>query len=104
MIKDIFNMLCLAIDRLKISSHFINLTLELFTNQSNTVITAYGPSAPYKVNIGIDQEEVIFPLLWLIYINPLLTTLNNVNPAPYQIALNPTVPAISIYFYSQLHG
>jgi hypothetical protein len=89
------NMLRLAMERLKIPSRFINLTLELFTGRWNTVITAYGPSAPYKVNIGIDQGEVISPLLWVIYIDPLLTALNNENPTPYQIASDPAVPAVS---------
>ena len=61
------NMLEHAMDRLKIPKAFIKLTLNLFTNRSNRVITANGLSDPYKVKIGIDQGEVISPLLWVIY-------------------------------------
>jgi hypothetical protein len=61
------NMLRLAMERLKIPLRFINLTLELFTGRWNTVITAYGPSAPYKVNVGIDQGEVISFALGYLY-------------------------------------
>ena len=57
------NMLKLAMERLKIPSGFINLTLELFTNRYNSIITAYGSSDYYKMHIGIDQGEVISPLL-----------------------------------------
>ncbi|HVH96762.1 MAG TPA: reverse transcriptase domain-containing protein, partial [Bacillus sp. (in: firmicutes)] len=56
------NMLELAMRRLKIPQGFIKLTLNLFTNRSNRVITANGLSDPYKVKIGIDQGEVISPL------------------------------------------
>src|SRR6185369_802401 len=41
---------------------------------------------PYKVQVGIDQGEVISPLLWVIYIDPLLTVLNEVNRLPYTIS------------------
>ncbi|GES89610.1 hypothetical protein GLOIN_2v1790829 [Rhizophagus clarus] len=36
------------------------------------MITAYGLTDPYEVIIGIDQREVISPLLWCIYYDPLL--------------------------------
>src|SRR5262249_50808206 len=76
-------MLRLAMARLHIPKRFIDLTLELFTNRYNTVVTAYGHTSPYKVQIGIDQGEVLSPLLWVIYIDPLLTALNKENPSPY---------------------
>src|SRR5204863_5017640 len=76
------NMLKLAMQRL---SAFIQLTLELFTGRYNTVITAFGSTSPYKVQIGIDQGETISPLLWVIYLDPLLTVLNAENPTPYCI-------------------
>ncbi|GBB85357.1 hypothetical protein RclHR1_11900007 [Rhizophagus clarus] len=46
-------------------------------NRSNQVFTAYGNTSSYRVRIGIDQGEVISPLLWVIYIDPLLTVLKN---------------------------
>ena len=56
-------MLRLAMARLRIPTTFINLTLELFTNRYNTIITAFGPTKPYQVQIGIDQGESLLPLL-----------------------------------------
>jgi hypothetical protein len=84
------NMLELAMNRLKIPQGFTKLTLNLFTNRSNRVITANGLSDPYKVKIGIDQGEVISPLLWVLYIDPLLVTLNNNNMSPYTISSTST--------------
>src|ERR1044072_2705655 len=84
-------MLRLAMARLKIPSTFINLTFELFTNRYNTVITAFGPTKPYQVQIGIDQGESLSPLLWVIYLDPLLTVLNRENPSPYSLNSNPDI-------------
>src|ERR1041385_2483336 len=82
-------MLRLAMARLKIPSIFINLTLELFTNRYNTIITAFSPTKPYQVQIGIDQGESLSPLLWVIYLDPLLTVLNRENTSPYLLNSNP---------------
>ncbi|GBC19763.2 reverse transcriptase family protein [Rhizophagus irregularis DAOM 181602=DAOM 197198] len=40
------------------------------------IITCHGDTAAYRVRVGIDQGEIIFPLLWVIYLDPLLTVLN----------------------------
>src|SRR3954467_11546841 len=63
-------------------------------NRSNRVITANSLSDPYKVKIGIDQGEIIFPLLWVIYIDPLLVTLNNNNTSPYTISSSSSRPQV----------
>src|SRR5271156_546659 len=89
-------MLRLAMLRLNLPVRFIDLTLELFTGRYNSVITAYGSTSFYKTEVGIDQGEVISPLLWTIYIDPLLTVLNRENPAPYVIDSNPLVPVVPI--------
>src|SRR5581483_8041441 len=88
------NMLRLAMLRLKIPSRFVDLTIDLFSNRFNSIITAFGNTSPYKVQIGIDQGEVISPLLWVIYIDPLLTMLNQINPAPYRIDSDPSRPPV----------
>src|SRR6266480_7001890 len=88
------NMLDLAMQRLRIPQGFIKLILNFFTNRSNRVITANGLSDPYKVKIGIDQGEVISPLLWVIYIDPLLVALNTNNPSPYTISFSSTQPQV----------
>ncbi|GET00839.1 RNA-directed DNA polymerase from mobile element jockey-like [Rhizophagus clarus] len=61
-----------AMKRIKIPSNFIKTISNLFQNWQNQVITAYGLTDPYDVLIGIDQGEIISPLLWCIYYNPLL--------------------------------
>src|ERR1051326_2421199 len=70
---------------LKILSTFINLTLELFTNCYNTIITAFGLIKPYQVQIGIDQGESLSPHLWVIYLDPFLTVLNHESSSPYSL-------------------
>ncbi|GBC01782.1 hypothetical protein RclHR1_43290001 [Rhizophagus clarus] len=64
-----------AMSRLKLPTSFIRFVLGLFTNRKNSVFTAYGNTTPYDVLTGIDQGEVISPLLWCIYFDPLLTKL-----------------------------
>src|SRR3954452_7513943 len=46
--------------------------------------------------IGINQGEVIFPLLWVIYIDPLLVTLNKNNLSPYTISSTSARPQVDI--------
>src|SRR3989337_979487 len=62
----------LALARIRISQPCIDLIVNLFTNRKNAVFTADGLSNLYDVKIGIDQGEVISPLLWCIYFDPLL--------------------------------
>src|SRR5207248_7542764 len=76
-------MLRLAMNRLQIPANFTNLVIDLFTDCHNSVITAYGSSPYYKTEIGIDQGETLSPLLWVIYIDPLLTVLNKEASSPY---------------------
>src|SRR3954452_13842077 len=46
--------------------------------------------------IGINQGEVIFPLLWVIYIDPLLVALNKNNLSPYTISSTSAQPQVDI--------
>src|SRR5581483_4072863 len=61
-----------AMTRLKIPIGFINIITNLFTNRRNNIFTAVGTTDTYDVLTGIDQGEVISPLLWTIYYDPLL--------------------------------
>src|SRR2546429_2954661 len=56
-----------AMLRLRIPEQFINLVLSLFQNRRNYVLTDAGVTNDYDVLVGIDQGEVISPLLWCIY-------------------------------------
>ncbi len=61
-----------ALLRLKLPLSFVNLMKNIFTNRRNSIFTESGMTDPYDVLIGIDQGEVISPLLWCIYYDPLL--------------------------------
>ena len=64
-------------NRLKLSLSFITFITNLFTNHKNRVFTAHGTTNSYNLLVGIDQGEVISPLLWCIYYDPLLTKLQH---------------------------
>ncbi|EXX61294.1 RNA-directed DNA polymerase from mobile element jockey-like [Rhizophagus irregularis DAOM 181602=DAOM 197198] len=77
------NMLKLALIRLHIPPLLTKFIINLFTRRNNKIITHYGDTSGYRVRIGIDQGEIIFPLLWVIYLDPLLTTLNREDCDPF---------------------
>ncbi|CAB4426971.1 unnamed protein product [Rhizophagus irregularis] len=76
-------MLRLAFNRLRFPDKLSNFIISLFTNRKNRIFTPYGPTSFYNVLIGIDQGEVISPLLWTIYFDPLLTELSESAISPY---------------------
>ncbi|EXX58079.1 hypothetical protein RirG_201210 [Rhizophagus irregularis DAOM 197198w] len=79
------SMLRFALQRLRLPQNAIQFLLSLFMSRSNRVITAHGPTPPYRVKIGIDQD-------------PLLTTLKNEKKDSYCLVspLAPyTAPSIS---------
>ncbi|GET58995.1 RNA-directed DNA polymerase from mobile element jockey-like [Rhizophagus irregularis DAOM 181602=DAOM 197198] len=77
------NMLRLALIRLHIPSLLIKFIINLFTRRNNKIITHHGDTSGYRIRIGIDQGEIISPLLWVIYLDPLLTTLNRETCDPF---------------------
>ncbi|CAB4437106.1 unnamed protein product [Rhizophagus irregularis] len=76
-------MLYLAFDRLRFPKNLSKFIISLFTNRKNRIFTPYGLTSPYNVLIGIDQGEVISPLLWTIYFDLLLTELSYSAISPY---------------------
>jgi exonuclease III len=68
-----------AMDRIKLPLGFIRFIKELFLGRKNQVFTAKGLTDPYDVLVGIDQGEIISPLLWCIYYDPLLCHLQKKN-------------------------
>ncbi|GET63947.1 RNA-directed DNA polymerase from mobile element jockey-like isoform X1 [Rhizophagus irregularis DAOM 181602=DAOM 197198] len=50
------SMLRFALQRLRLPQNAIQFLLSLFMSRSNRVITAHGPTPPYRVRIGIDQD------------------------------------------------
>src|SRR5205823_7351935 len=77
------NMLNLAMIWIKIPASCRKLILNLFTNRTNKILTCYGQTSSYKVQVGIDQGEIISPLLWVIYLDPLLLELDDSASAPF---------------------
>ncbi|CAB4441047.1 unnamed protein product [Rhizophagus irregularis] len=65
--------------RIKFSDELISLLTELFLERKNKVFTPGGLTEEYDVQCGIDQEEIISPLLWIIYYDPLLSKIKNSN-------------------------
>lgn len=61
-----------ALLRLKLPTSFIRMVTNLFLERKNKIFTEVGLTDEYKVLTGIDQGEVISPLLWCIYLDPLL--------------------------------
>ncbi|GBB98229.1 hypothetical protein RclHR1_31770001 [Rhizophagus clarus] len=94
-------MLKFALKQIRLPASAITLILSLFMNRSNQVFTAYGETSSYQIRIGIDQGEVIFPLLWVIYIDPLLTVLKTEMLDPY-ILRSPTLLSNVLGFSSDI--
>jgi len=79
-------MLQKAMLHLKIPSPFITFITNLFTNHTNQIFTYHGITDPYNVLVGIDQGEVIYPLLWCIYYNLLLCYIQDQPDLGYQLS------------------
>ncbi|EXX73992.1 hypothetical protein EMWEY_00041610 [Rhizophagus irregularis DAOM 181602=DAOM 197198] len=79
-------MLHFALEHIRLPASAVKFILSLFMKRTNSVFTAYGSTPAYRVRIGIDQGEVISPLLWVIYIDPLLTVLKNEMMDPYVLS------------------
>src|SRR6266540_5431401 len=72
--------------QLNIPPSFITFITNLFTNRTNQIFTCYGTTDPYNVLVRIDQGEVICPLLWYIYYDPLLCYIQNQPDLGYQLS------------------
>jgi ribonuclease HI len=71
------SLLKLALRRINIPPHLIEILCNLFTNRYNQIILHHEVSAEYKILQGIDQGEVVSPLLWIIYYDPMFERINN---------------------------
>ena len=78
-------MLDLAMQRIKLPLAARDFILNLFSCRKNRVITSHGLTDPYDVLIGIDQGEVISPLLWTIYYDPLLCEIQQQRNIGYEL-------------------
>lgn len=72
-------MLKKVLKRIKIPDNLITLLTDIFLERKNRVFTPGGLTDEYDMQCGIDQGEIISPLLWIIYYDPLLTKIRNSN-------------------------
>ncbi|CAB5382935.1 unnamed protein product [Rhizophagus irregularis] len=70
------SLLKLALERLHFPDKITTLLISLFSDRKNNVILPFGLSADYDVIQGIDQGEVISPILWIIYYDPMFSHLS----------------------------
>ncbi|CAB5382454.1 unnamed protein product [Rhizophagus irregularis] len=68
-----------AMRRIKLPEIIIKILTGLFTNRTNQVFTPFGLTDSFDMLTGIDQGEIISPLLWIIYYDPLLAKIRNTN-------------------------
>ena len=76
-----------ALERIKIPELTITLLLNLFKNRKTRIITAYGLSDVLTAADGIDQGEVISPLIWRIFYDPLLCRITQDNTLGYKMSV-----------------
>jgi len=48
----------------------------LLNNRENIVLTVHGNTNPYKVEDGLDQGDIISPLMWRIFYDPLISRIS----------------------------
>ena len=70
-------MLQKAMERIKISKKAIEFIIGLFKNKKLKAITSYGLTDEIIAGDGLNQGEPIFPLLWRIFYDPLLSKIQN---------------------------
>src|SRR5205823_2020042 len=65
-----------ALTRIKMNKKYIAIMRDLHLNRKSSVIMAYGPTSPHYVQDGLDQGETHAPILWRIFYDPLLCTVD----------------------------
>src|SRR5690348_5364156 len=63
----------LAMRRLKFPQKTITFILNLFENRQSKIITDWGTTQCFEISDGIEQGEVLSPLIWRIFYDPLLS-------------------------------
>ena len=71
--------------RIKMNPQITNLLTDTFGNRSISIITAYGNSDPFMPKVGIDQGDIISPLIWRVFYDPLLCMINNQRKLGYEM-------------------
>ena len=82
-----------TLDILNVSAAFTNLFASLYADLTSQVITAYGLSEPFMVRRGVAQGECSSPLLFLIFMAPMLLALRETTEAPQGRGVGFTISA-----------
>jgi len=61
-----------ALRRIKLPDQIIRFLLSLYNRQKIKVITEYGLIQEFEAEDGLNQGEVVSPLMWRIFYDPLL--------------------------------
>src|SRR5260364_180842 len=77
----------LALKRIKMPENLCKYILNLYQRRQFEIITTFGNTNQITAGDGIDQGEVLSPLVWRIYYDPLLCEIQNNKKWGYEIAV-----------------
>jgi hypothetical protein len=95
------DLLELALQRISLPPKFIQIIISLFKNHQNQIIFENHLSDPFDLKTGIIQGEIICPLLWVIYYDPMFQAINETNYGG--ISLSSSIPK-NIYRNDDFHN
>src|SRR5260363_94512 len=75
----------MALRRVKVPEKIIKYILSLFHERKLRIITAHGLTEEITAGDGIDQGEVISPLIWRLFYDPLLTRVQEKSQLGYTV-------------------
>ena len=78
----------LVIQRIKVPRIGKKFIMALFNKRQTRIITAIGLTEPITAGDGIEQGEVISPLVWRIFYDPLLTRVQKDITLGYEIQVS----------------
>src|SRR5207253_10639054 len=76
-----------TLERIKVPDLIIKFLLNLYNKRKIRVITEYGLTKEFETEDGLDQGEVISPLMWQIFYDPLLYTVYKEENLSYKMKL-----------------
>src|SRR5437868_1716756 len=77
-----------ALRRIKLPELMIRFLLSLYNKKKIRVITEYGLTKEFEAEDGLDQGEVVSPLMWRIFYDPLLCIIHKEENLGYIIDSN----------------
>src|SRR5205085_6002769 len=77
-----------ALERIKLPTSTKKFLLNLFNSRRIKVITSFGLTQEFTAEDGLDQGEVVSPLLWRIFYDLLLYEMQNKRKLEYEMSLD----------------